>query len=671
MADTNTTTQTAAMTPLQLLDYQKAQGTQTANVNPTQFTQAPAVVSAKDATTDATNIQAMLNEKTAGQQQQSVNNQAITTQKTADQQAAQDKATKDAQAQSDKEAQVKSTQNQIQQTQGLLDAATGAGYTGTQEIKTDAQGNVIPPATQNAADAYTITPQQIQAYNSNPQAVEQQAIDQGWTSEQISNLKYQSSLAKYSEAAQSAQEDLQQFAQGTFPLTPDQNAQLDATKSQFDALVRQQEQTNKNYENGVRILGAVTGRAEYFPDIAMGEVQSAINSGLAKVADLNSKETQALAQMREGFQSDNFKMVTDAHNMILSIDKEISSNMKDVHDSIVAAQKDARDFNYKITQDNIQNTLNSDKFDWQKKMDMVDTQLKQSGLDETKRHNIREEAISTETAAKGTYQIKDNPDGTQSIFNTKTGQVMGSPLNSIQNGQFTDNSISPGNTGIPLLDANTRKTDSGVWYVDGTNLTGASATATQLQAAKLGIPYLGKDGSDAQANIDTARSNMKNINDTMNTFLPSNAFTRAAGVGLMNNLSSLLQTNDAISSFNAYRTAAIQSMRAMAGSKGLRINTAEINAAITNDIPKIDDTIGTAKAKLLKVNSMLDSQERGLYGQNYDIMKIKGTTNSPTDTLKQIGGLNPSYKNQIQQIHVQFPNYTDADILQIFNPNAK
>src|SRR5258708_2221897 len=47
----------------------------------TNTPQAPAVVSAKPAITDATKIQTTLNDKTVGQQQQSVNNQQLSQQK--------------------------------------------------------------------------------------------------------------------------------------------------------------------------------------------------------------------------------------------------------------------------------------------------------------------------------------------------------------------------------------------------------------------------------------------------------------------------------------------------------------------------------------------------------------------------------------------------------------
>ena len=121
---------------------------------------------------------------------------------------------------------------------------------------------------------------------------------------------------------------MNQFNNGTHPLTSAQQAQLDATKQQFDQLIAQQEITNANYENGMRILNNTTGVSEYFPGIAMGQVQTAINSGLQQVADLNSKESSALATMQEGFETDNFKMVTDSYAILQKIDEDKKVQIK-------------------------------------------------------------------------------------------------------------------------------------------------------------------------------------------------------------------------------------------------------------------------------------------------------------------------------------------------------
>lgn len=349
--------------------------------------------------------------KDLGQQTQSINNQTLAAQTAQDKIVQDQKIQADKQAESDKQAKIQETQAKLKSTQDLVTAAQGLGYTDqnlqfTSGKENTAAGLLPPPPSNTGVPAgvnISNTEGQADWYNKNPDQFNQWATDNKMSEADISNVKYQASIQNFNQEADAAKADLAKFQNGTYPLTPDQQSLLDATKAQFEGLITQQQQTNKSYENGVRILGQVTGRAEYFPDIAMSEVHTAVSNGLSKVADLQSQESSALAKLREGFRTDNFKMVHDAHQMVLDIDKQIEQQMKDTHDSIVKAQVDARDFNYKITQDNIKNTLDSDKFTWQQKVDQVDAQLKQSGLDEDKRHNL-----ATEAAAKVSSGLINN-----------------------------------------------------------------------------------------------------------------------------------------------------------------------------------------------------------------------------------------------------------------------
>jgi hypothetical protein len=167
-----------------------------------------------------------------------------------------------------------------------------------------------------------------------------------------------------------------------------------------------------------------------------------------------------------------------------------------------------------------------------------------------------------------------------------------------------------------LVSTNTRQTASGINYVDGTNLTGKDAIAARNAANAKGLPYLDKTSADLQNNVETTRQNMTNILSTLEGVSPQGPISRVAEYP-QRMLSSIFQTNDQVASFAAYRSAAIQALRSMAGAKGLRINQAEIMQSVNNDIPTINDTIDTAKSKIAKVNSMLDSQEKGLFGSQY------------------------------------------------------
>jgi hypothetical protein len=116
--------------------------------------------------------------------------------------------------------------------------------------------------------------------------------------------------------------------------------------------------------------------------------------------------------------------------------------------------------------------------------------------------------------------------------------------------------------------------------------------------------------------VAEARSNTQGISDRIMSLLPTSPGDRFFGTGPRNALADLTQSVPEIRAYRAYRTSAIQIIQAIAGlGKGLRINQAEINAALKFDMPEITDTQDVAREKLAILNEMLDHVERAALGQ--------------------------------------------------------
>lgn len=166
----------------------------------------------------------------------------------------------------------------------------------------------------------------------------------------------------------------------------------------------------------------------------------------------------------------------------------------------------------------------------------------------------------------------------------------------------------------PDLGAFTKNTSTGYRYIDGTGVSGKTLIALKNRAAKAGLPVLSKDGNDAVEQIETARQNQRLMADQLLSRLPKDAAGRVT-TGLSNKISQYIQSDQYLASVGTYRIAAIQALRAAAGSKGLRINEAEIRQAVENDIPRVTDTVAVAQQKLANINAMLGNQERSLMGR--------------------------------------------------------
>lgn len=160
----------------------------------------------------------------------------------------------------------------------------------------------------------------------------------------------------------------------------------------------------------------------------------------------------------------------------------------------------------------------------------------------------------------------------------------------------------------PELAQVTRTTQAGRQYISADDAQGESGKFIRQQAAAAGIPVVDKDTASTLADIDTAKQNQAYMLSLIGPKLAASAAGRL-GTAPANTIEKLAQTDPELASIGTFRNAAIQSMRAVAGSKGLRINQAEIQMAIDNDIPKMTDTLPAAAQKLKNLQTFLDNSE--------------------------------------------------------------
>lgn len=125
-----------------------------------------------------------------------------------------------------------------------------------------------------------------------------------------------------------------QIANGSFPLTQSQQAQVDALQAQFNQLYQQQLTANKNYEGAVTTLGIRSGRARYASEIESGNIQAAVSYGLSKLADINSQATNAVAALRQGFMDNDYKLINAQYTALQDLIKRKSDTLAEMQQSI-------------------------------------------------------------------------------------------------------------------------------------------------------------------------------------------------------------------------------------------------------------------------------------------------------------------------------------------------
>lgn len=452
---------------------------------------------------------------------------------------------------------------------------------------------------------------------------------------------------------QHIQSSLASLSAGAVPLTEPQQAQINALNTQLAQNVATQTQANANLTGGTTVAENLYGMGNSIS--GMGIIKSTIDAGVASIQKLQTDAAVAISKMTDDYQQENYKDMLDSYNAQLAATTAIQTHIENMQKFVETQKVDAQNEAHQ----NLQDALDTSKFTYQQKQDAIQNAFQQQQITETQRHDLQDEATAAETAAYGRYQY-DPTTGT--VLDKATGKVTQSDP---AIGGTTN--TTPGNTGIPLLDQNTKFSATGVPYVDGTNLTGAQATLAQKQAANKGIPYLGKTQAATAGNIDTLRGDIQNMQNTLTDLGPQNILQR--GINTIGNpVSEYFQVGSNspdLSSYDGYRTVAIKAIAALAGTgSGNRITQPEINA-MTQNIPSPNDSAATIKAKFAVLNGQITQAEKSVFGTGtYD----QYNSDQATNDLKTYASASPTHETQVEQIHNSYPNLTPDQVLQLVQP---
>lgn len=107
-----------------------------------------------------------------------------------------------------------------------------------------------------------------------------------------------------------------QIINGTFPLTPSQQAVLDNTTKQFAAVSAQQLIANKSYEQAVALAGNRLGTNIQNPAEYAAEGQKAITDDLQKINNLDATAAVTLANLKQGFLDKDYTYINDQYTAL-------------------------------------------------------------------------------------------------------------------------------------------------------------------------------------------------------------------------------------------------------------------------------------------------------------------------------------------------------------------
>ncbi len=133
-----------------------------------------------------------------------------------------------------------------------------------------------------------------------------------------------------------------QFEQGTAPLTPAQQAQIDGLKNEYQTFITQQKTANANLTGATTVAQERRGLSRYSPEMAAANIQKVVSDGVTKVADLESKMNTAVATLQDAFETKNYGLVKDAYKALTDAVKEKDATIKETYDAVKAQIADAK-----------------------------------------------------------------------------------------------------------------------------------------------------------------------------------------------------------------------------------------------------------------------------------------------------------------------------------------
>lgn len=278
------------------------------------------VITADKAQEDLAKKQTFLNQTEQQMNQQSVLNTQTKAQKQADYNAQKQADALAAQKQSEIDAKNKLTgaMDGVDNFYGLENVTPGEqsmikqGYTKDQILKLREDPNAFrfAPTDENGLPITT-------AYGTKTIGQQQQEV-----------------LKQMDQNIQNLNTSMEQLNNGTFPLTPSEQASISAVQASFDRLKQQQIVANQNYEGGITQLGITSGRARYAGEIEMGNIQKAVGDGIQRISQIEQDAAAAVNNLKSAIEDKNYKRINDSYDKIDAALKEKSRVLEEMQNTV-------------------------------------------------------------------------------------------------------------------------------------------------------------------------------------------------------------------------------------------------------------------------------------------------------------------------------------------------
>ena len=197
-------------------------------------------------------------------------------------------------------------------------------------------------------------------------------------------------------------------------------------------------------------------------------------------------------------------------------------------------------------------------------------------------------------------------------------------------------------------------------YLSTETISDSKDKAMAEKAARnAGIPVVTKDQAATLEEIDGAMSALKDYEDALNdpdvqSQIPKDWTGRPFAIGSQD-FQKAAESNPKLASLGSYSDATIKVLKALAGTKGLRINRAEI-ANTSSTLPVPGDTQETIKQKFANIRGLIQNNEDAILGKPKSQNSGKSQSGGLSGFLGDLFG-NGGGNNLVQDHHTATGQY--------------
>lgn len=408
------------------------------------------------------------------------------------------------------------------------------------------------------------------------------------------------------QTSQTLSNNIAELANGTYPLTSTEQAQVTALQNSFAALVTQQETANANLTGGTTIAENLYGMGTSLSGV--GQIQQTVTSGLAKIADLNNKMVSAVSSMETAFQQNDLAAMKDAYDVLTGAQTDRQNEIDKLNTAAEQKAKDMEDTNIQIqnqkdaeAKNTFDEAMANATFTEQQKNDAFNQYIQQADLTEKEKQDAVSNYYSGVTASHEAEQIAISQAGVTGIYtDPSTGKSSltldaqkafgadGAAISSAT--QTLSTTHTDPNTGQQVKDT----------YVDGTSLSDEQKAAAQGK----GMIVLGKDAASTMSSIG-------NVQSSFGSFL-----SNLQQAGILN--SNLQFVNASTGTFSLptsakgqVKTLNTQITDSISALKNLP-NTGDLISTLNNNVISPSDSSKTIQTKITNITHALTNAQNSV-----------------------------------------------------------